>query len=1303
MIRKKQYIYSFLVLFFTALTSVPIAADYVDQSAAPLSSKFIQWQRLHYDNLQNNYDIFSDTAQTELSTGYRPSPVDNDHLIQSLPKRKILRNKAGQMPSRYDLRDYGRVTDVKNQAPYGTCWAFGAMSAIESNYISQNLSFIEGTPDLSELHLAWFAYKDPIAGNSYVIAPSGALGSDKILDQGGNYTMSIAYLSRMSGPVKEDNLKYENASNMNNLSQDPKSYFPIENRAQVINLIKENIVENGGISANYYAGTGATSPNSSVVAYFDNTHDDEIDHNVTIIGWDDNFDRTNFATYPEKNGAWIVKNSWGKNWGNNGYFYMSYEQYIEDIVSYSVKENTDGIKHYGHDALGYINHFSRVWAANVFKTESWNEGIKEVGLYTTSYNTSFDIYIFNLGTETPEKPTPNEIDEPLYIEKGVEIMYPGYHNIELDKLIPLSKDHYFSVIVRMRSNYSYPTSVETYSENFSEPVINTGETWFAKGSSEILTSDMVWDDGANGVTFSNNTLPTPMNACIKAFTVPLIPEGIEINAENFPDVNFMSYVIENFDTNGNNYLSASEISNAKNISVNGHNITYLKGIEFLTELVSLDCSKNNISSMELKYNSNLQALYCSENNLKALDLSKNLKITADNLRCENQNISDNAKLSETFSDDDYKYKFDLSKAFSSDIYEKISDIKAVNIETKFDAETHTAFFKAIPGNIVYYYDTSVDNALMAVNMLVSSNLVPVKPIIKTSERLLDGTIGENYTYELVAKGTGTIFWSKTSGDLPRDFTLSESGIISGIPEKTGIFRFEATAKNDTGTTSADFSIRILNQAPAISVNAVSQSITAGEGNFNITFTASKGTNLKWTSLGLLPSGVETEISEMNFKIFGTPALSEAGKVFTYTVTASNDVNFDKQTIKLNVKNAAPVLNEVATSYELETTKNIQIILTAIKGTNIDWITSGNLPAGLIGKKYSSNSFRIEGTPAATAMGKEFDYTVTASNDIEAVNKKFLFKVSKGEISDIPENQRRSFREYLDTLSDEELAGITTLVIPENVKDLDGLEELLDLPTLDFSKNGLITEVNLDGNDTIENLILSNLSGVKVLNIAKSRVKTVNAKDSNIEEINIEGSEYIEEIDITNTFVTVLNAKNCINLRVIKCSDSEIYSMTLNGCISLKDLECDGNRLSRLDLEEFNLTDFACFGQEVLGWKFSRNMNFGEYLSASIAASDIGSYFEKISNVQGYDAGNHRIPTTFDSQTGKISFPSIPRKITYDYNTGFEDEIMDVTVSGEVSDDNNEDEEEASSSGGGCGIGINFAILVLMSFLEFRKK
>ena len=80
------------------------------------------------------------------------------------------------LPSRYDLRDYERITSIKNQGIPGPCWAFAALGAMESNYLTQKLNTDGKIPDLSEMHLAFYTYKDPDSKRNFTpLHSSGTL------------------------------------------------------------------------------------------------------------------------------------------------------------------------------------------------------------------------------------------------------------------------------------------------------------------------------------------------------------------------------------------------------------------------------------------------------------------------------------------------------------------------------------------------------------------------------------------------------------------------------------------------------------------------------------------------------------------------------------------------------------------------------------------------------------------------------------------------------------------------------------------------------------------------------------------------------------------------------------------------------------------------------------------------------------------------------------------------------------------------------------------------------------------------
>ena len=116
------------------------------------------------------------------------------------------------LPVSYDLRDYGRVPPIRDQSPWGTCWAFGAMSAVESNYLTRkakgeitaDLGDAQ-TVDFSELHEAWFIKNNPLKDRA--IKP--VYGDVDVANiEGGFPAMSLAYFARLDGPVLETELPY---------------------------------------------------------------------------------------------------------------------------------------------------------------------------------------------------------------------------------------------------------------------------------------------------------------------------------------------------------------------------------------------------------------------------------------------------------------------------------------------------------------------------------------------------------------------------------------------------------------------------------------------------------------------------------------------------------------------------------------------------------------------------------------------------------------------------------------------------------------------------------------------------------------------------------------------------------------------------------------------------------------------------------------------------------------------------------------------------------------------------------------
>jgi len=214
---------------------------------------------------------------------------------------------------------------VRDQGPYGTCWAFGAMASLESSL----LKAFRGNADLSEWHLAYFAYRDE--GDMLAGFTPDSLGphADPIFDQGGESWMSTAILARWTGAVSEAQRPYQSTrpwpENAAPLPSDPVSVY-LENVLYLGGTfdgpaVKNAIMTFGAVAVSMKWDDVNYSPyNETHSSFYIPGKSETGGHTVALVGWDDNYPVANFNTVPPSKGAWLVKNSWGERWGEGGYF-----------------------------------------------------------------------------------------------------------------------------------------------------------------------------------------------------------------------------------------------------------------------------------------------------------------------------------------------------------------------------------------------------------------------------------------------------------------------------------------------------------------------------------------------------------------------------------------------------------------------------------------------------------------------------------------------------------------------------------------------------------------------------------------------------------------------------------------------------------------------------------------------------------------------------------------------------------------------------------------------------------------------
>lgn len=148
-------------------------------------------------------------------------------------------------------------------------------------------------------------------------------------------------------------------------------------------------------------------------------------------------------------------------------------------------------------------------------------------------------------------------------------------------------------------------------------------------------------------TFEWNGYGASVGLSVSGVVTFLPPGTVLINKDNFPDDNFRQYILDNIDKNSDARLSDTEIAVTVGITITGQEISNLSGIEYFTELSTLDCSNNNLEKLDISENEKLTSLSCNDNNLSELDVSANVELRS--LNCFNNslnelNISKNTKL-----------------------------------------------------------------------------------------------------------------------------------------------------------------------------------------------------------------------------------------------------------------------------------------------------------------------------------------------------------------------------------------------------------------------------------------------------------------------------------------------------------------------------------------------------------------------------------------------------------------------------------------------------------------------------------
>lgn len=390
-------------------------------------------------------------------------------------------NIEGKLPKVYDLRKENRVTSVGDQGYDGSCWAFASLGALESGLLPKE--YVEFSTEHMRRYNGFYD-----------------------TEEGGAYPMAVAYLASWKGPVLESDIRSGvEPSSLQSVKHLEEAIFI---QAKDYDSIKKAVFLYGGVETNIFTSLKSANSwskyyNQDTNSYYFNGHL-EANHDVVIVGWDDTFPKENFTIQPEKDGAFLCKNSWGEAFGEDGYFYISYEDTVvgTNNVVYTKVAPVSNYDHiYQTDELGWVGQIGYgkeyAWFANVYEARG-KESLKAVSFYATMPKTSYEVYV------VPQFQSEESFANKKKVAEGF-IKESGYYTVDFFHSVKLKKGQKYGVVVYISSsNTTQPVAVE-YEKDVRTSTFTTGE-----GEGYI---SLYGDDWTRIETKQNS------NICLKAFTV----------------------------------------------------------------------------------------------------------------------------------------------------------------------------------------------------------------------------------------------------------------------------------------------------------------------------------------------------------------------------------------------------------------------------------------------------------------------------------------------------------------------------------------------------------------------------------------------------------------------------------------------------------------------------------------------------------------------------------------------------------------------------------------------------------------
>ncbi|WP_292885984.1 lectin like domain-containing protein [Methanobrevibacter sp. UBA212] len=456
-------------------------------------NKVIQEYSVDLSNKSGNGDQgFIENCTVDFGNAFLTTKYDNLYEASSFSSVSLVDytfSSFDALPFYYNSDDYGLVSSVKNQGEGGNCWAFAGLATLET--------CLKKATGIS------FDFSEENAKN--LMSAYSVFGLKLETNAGGYESMLMSYLTSWLGPLDESAEDYDDYSSIS-IQGNPMfhiqniKFLPARLDSSDNALYKLAIRDNGAVSVTFKWGAEY--------------------HAVSLVGWDDNY-KGKDSLGNDANGAWIFKNSWGPDWGNNGFGYLSYEQKISEQISPNMYAYTfifnninpyTKIYQYDYAGVSEFYHYDSIYFKNKFIAT--NDSLLSAFASYFDSETNFTVMVY-------------VNDQLVHSQSGMA--FAGYNTMPFNDFIQLNEGDEFTIALNNHNQGDNCIPVcsadeitkKTFNSNVSFISID-GENWF----------DLY--DYADSCHV----------ACIKAFTQEVDLKSIRINMDEFNLVNTKNFNIK---------------------------------------------------------------------------------------------------------------------------------------------------------------------------------------------------------------------------------------------------------------------------------------------------------------------------------------------------------------------------------------------------------------------------------------------------------------------------------------------------------------------------------------------------------------------------------------------------------------------------------------------------------------------------------------------------------------------------------------------------------------------------------------